>query len=74
MKATTATVGIDSLTPVFDRAGVLLHSLETNPKKRSKSALSHEMAGLVEHIAQTCEKAYVELEESLVMLAREKSL
>jgi CheY-like chemotaxis protein/HPt (histidine-containing phosphotransfer) domain-containing protein len=74
MKATTATVGIDSLTPVFDRAGVLLHSLETDPKKRSKSALSQEMAGLVEHIAQTCEKAYVELEESLVMLAREKSL
>jgi CheY-like chemotaxis protein/HPt (histidine-containing phosphotransfer) domain-containing protein len=74
MKATTATVGIDSLTPVFDRASVLLHSLEKNQKKRPKSAFSREMAGLVEQIAETCEKAYIELQESLAMLAREKSL
>jgi HPt (histidine-containing phosphotransfer) domain-containing protein len=74
MKATTATVGIHSLASVFDQAGVLLQTIDASPKKRVKRSLVREMAGLIEHIAETCEKAYIELEESLVILARENSL
>jgi PAS domain S-box-containing protein len=74
MKATTATVGIYSLTSIFDQVGVLLQTISTSPKKRVSRPVLREIAALMEHIAETCEKAYIELEESLVMLARENSL
>jgi PAS domain S-box-containing protein len=74
MKATTATVGIHSLNPVFEKIAALLHSLGANPDKRPKASSLKEITSLIEYIAEVCEKAYLELEESLEMLSRADSI
>ncbi|MES2730405.1 MAG: PAS domain S-box protein [Bacteroidota bacterium] len=70
MKATTATVGISSLKPVFEKIASVLEPGSDLLKKQPTDAIASEMASLVETIAEVCQKAYHELEESLALLSR----
>ena len=64
MKATTATVGISRLAPVF---GTLESTTLANPQTPEKVAL---VEALLHEITQVCGQAYGELEESLEVLSQ----
>ncbi|MBC7921527.1 MAG: PAS domain S-box protein [Ferruginibacter sp.] len=81
MKATTATVGIARLTPVFEQmeSALLSGGVPGTPSRQNlpptvppaefPTLSGDQIAALVDQVAEVCERAYQELEEHLALMA-----